>query len=179
MDSKRVTLKNGMFLTLREAMPEDAEQMIAYLNLVGGESDNLLFGAGEFHMTIEQEKVFLQQAINDTQTLMLVGCIGHEIISISTIMGAKRKRIAHNADLSISVKQAYWGLGVGKAVMAVLINYAKENPTLQVISLGVKKSNVNAIALYEKFGFQTIGIHKRFFNIDGQYDDELLMDLCL
>lgn len=179
MEPKQVLLKNGMCLTLREAMPQDAEQMIAYLNVVGGESDNLLFGAGDFHMTIDQEKAFLEQAIGDPQTLMLVGCIDQEIISISTIMGAKRKRIAHNADLSISVKKAYWALGVGKTVMEVLINFARENPTLQVISLGVKKSNVNAIALYEKLGFETVGLHKNFFNIDGQFDDELLMDLYL
>ena len=29
---------------IREAVPEDAENMISYLNQVGGESDNLLHG---------------------------------------------------------------------------------------------------------------------------------------
>ncbi|MNP83052.1 hypothetical protein D3C76_1818760 [compost metagenome] len=47
------------------------------------------------------------------------------------------------------------------------------------ISLGVKSDNVNAIKLYEKHGFVKIGVHKNFFNIDGIYYDEILMDLNL
>ena len=34
--------------TIREAVPDDAEKMILYLNQVGGESDNLLHGENEF-----------------------------------------------------------------------------------------------------------------------------------
>lgn len=34
-------------LEIRKATPEDAAQLLAYLNQIGGESDNLLFGANE------------------------------------------------------------------------------------------------------------------------------------
>ncbi len=174
-----VHLKNGMMLTLRPAVESDAEQMIQYLNQVGGESDNLLFGADEFHMTVEQEKAFITQASDDPQTLMLLGLIGDQIVSISHIGGTRRKRIAHNSDLSVSVKKSHWGLGIGRAVMEALIAFAHENPVIQIISLGVKKDNAKAKVLYESLGFEAIGIHKNFFNINGVYDDEILMDLHL
>ncbi|MBO7136326.1 MAG: hypothetical protein J6V73_06840 [Spirochaetaceae bacterium] len=41
---------------IREAVPEDAEKMISYLNQVGGESDNLLHGENEFTVPIEGVK---------------------------------------------------------------------------------------------------------------------------
>lgn len=33
--------------------------------------------------------------------------------------------------------------------------------------------------MYEKSGFEKIGKHKDFFNINGDYDDEILMDLYI
>jgi hypothetical protein len=42
------TLKNGIGVTIREAESKDAEKMIAFYNRVGGESDFLSFGKGEF-----------------------------------------------------------------------------------------------------------------------------------
>ena len=38
---------------IREAVPDDAENMISYLNQVGGESDYLLYGENEFNVPIE------------------------------------------------------------------------------------------------------------------------------
>lgn len=37
----------------------------------------------------------------------------------------------------------------------------------------------NEIKLYGKYGFEKIGTHKNFFNIDGNYYDEILMDLYI
>jgi len=43
-----------------------------------------------------------------------------------------------------------------------------------------KKDNFDkVIKLYEKFGFVKVGYHKDYFNVDGKYDDLILMDLCL
>ena len=48
LELKEIKLKNGQNLILRKANGNDAEKMIEYLNTVGGESDNLLFGKNEF-----------------------------------------------------------------------------------------------------------------------------------
>lgn len=63
--------------------------------------------------------------------------------------------------------------------MNELIRFAKEHDTIKNISLGVKASNHNGIKLYEKLGFVKVGVHKNFFNINGVFDDEILMDLYL
>lgn len=176
---KEIRLKNGQQLTLRKPIIDDAQGMIEYLNIVGGESENLLFGKDEFHLTVEQEIEHIKRISNDANTLMVLGIINNTVVSIAQISCPNRKRIAHNSEFSISVKKEYWGNGIGNAVMEELIKFAKDHNEIKNISLGVKASNVNAIRMYEKFGFKKVGLHKDYFNVNGNFDDEILMDLYL
>lgn len=43
-------------LQIRELQPDDAEVLIAYTKQIGGESDNLTFGADGFPVTVEKEE---------------------------------------------------------------------------------------------------------------------------
>lgn len=174
-----VTMKNGQLMILRRPEAEDAEQLLKYLNRVGGESDNLLFGKNGFaHMTVEQEKKHIENMNRTPNTLMMLGVIGGEIVSISQICGKTAPRIAHNFELSITVSRNCWNIGVGTAAMTEMIHFAKEHGA-KCVHLGVKANNTLAIRLYEKFGFSKIGVHKDFFNVGGVFYDELLMDLYL
>jgi len=174
-----VVLKNGQSMIVRRPVPSDAWNMIDYLNTVGGESDNLLFSKNEFELTVEQEIERIEKDNNDPNILMIVGTVNDMIISAAQINSPTRKKIAHNCEVGISVRKEYWGKGVGTVIMGELIRHARERGTIRNISLGVKASNRNAIALYEKCGFVKIGVHKDYFNVDGNYDDEILMDLHL
>lgn len=172
-------LKSGHQLLLREAETKDAKSIIEYLNIVGGESDNLLFGKNEFTHTVEQEIEYIKDKEQNTDTLLLLGIIEDKIVSLAHINSLSQRRIAHYSEMSITVKQEYQGLGIGTAVMKELIKFAKENSLIKYISLGVKASNEKAISLYQKFGFKRVGVHKDYFNVNGIYDDEILMDLSL
>jgi RimJ/RimL family protein N-acetyltransferase len=176
---REVQLKNGKRLILRKPVTSDAEKMVEYLNIVGGESDNLLFGKGEFRLTVEQEMEYIKSISDSANTLMLLGIIDKNIVSVAQISSSNRKRIAHNSEISISVKKEYWRNGIGTIIMNELISFAKDHDTIRNISLGVKTNNHNAIKLYEKFGFIKVGVHKNFFNINGVFEDEILMDLYL
>ena len=172
-----VQLKNGHSLTLRKPLEDDAEEIIQYLNIVGGESDNLRFGKNEFHLTVEEEREFIRRLNNDNSKLMILGLIENNIVGIAQISSSNMKRIAHNSEIAISVKKEYWRQGIGSMMIEQLIQFAKDQGKIKNISLGVKASNHNAIKLYEKFGFKKVGVHKNFFNINGEYDDKILMDL--
>ena len=63
--------------------------------------------------------------------------------------------------------------------MKELIEFAKMNGRTEIIHLGVKADNVNAIKLYKNMGFEEIGVYKKFFKINGLYYDEILMNLYL
>ncbi len=176
---KKIKLKNESELFIREAEINDAEAMIKYLNTVGGESDNLLFGKDEFRISVEQEMEYIGSMSENDNALMVLGIVDNNIVSVAQVAAPPRKRIAHNGELAISVKKEYWSMGIGTEVMKVLIDFAKETRVIKNVGLGVKGSNHKAIKLYEKMGFEKVGVHKNFFNIDGAYDDEILMDLYI
>lgn len=165
-------------LHIREAMPEDAKKILCYLNQIGGESDNLLFGLNEFNLPLEKEKEFLQAMKEADKSIMLLGEVEDEIIAIASIQGFTRKRIEHRGNLAISVMKKYWHQGVGTKMMQELIAFA-QSAGITVLELEVKAENQNAIALYEKVGFEKIGLYKKFFKINDVYYDSYLMNLYL
>jgi len=179
MNLKEIQLKSGEKLILRRSTVEDAERIIEYVNIVGGESNNLLFGKDEFHLTVEEEKEHIKRMNNDSNSLMILGIIDDNIVSLAQITSSNRKRIAHNSEVSISVKKDYWRNGIGSAVMEEIIRFAREGGVIKNISLGVRASNINAIKMYEELGFVKVGLHKNYFNINGNFDDEILMDLYI
>lgn len=164
-------------MRIREASAEDAEQIIAYTKIVGGESENLSFGEDGLPITMEQEADFLRQVHEDKTSIHLIACEEDEIIGNASLSGMPR-RMAHRAEVGLSVKRKYWNKGVGSALMKELIRYAKENG-IEILNLEVRSDNISAIHVYEKFGFKHIGTSPAYFKIDDTYVDFTLMYLDL
>ena len=178
-EPKTYVLKNGQTLLLREADPDDAPKVLAYLNRVGGESDNLLFGKDGFPMPVERERAFLELQRRAEKSIMLAGFVGDEVVSISSVNAlTTRERVAHRAGVAISVGKPYWNQGVGRRAMETLIQFAK-NCGLEVLQLEVRADNAPAIALYEKVGFEKMGLYKKFMKVDGRDFDAWYMNLYL
>jgi RimJ/RimL family protein N-acetyltransferase len=176
---KKTVLKNGKELIVRRPEPEDAKEIIDYLDLVGGESDNLTFGSGDMNFTEEQERSYIQKVNADENCLLLLGIADGEIVGICNIDANPKKRMAHNAEVGITVRKSHWRQGIGEALLSELIAFAQAHKTISIVALGVRACNSGAIKLYEKLGFVECGVRKDFFNLNGKYDDEILMDLHL
>lgn len=172
------TLTNGARLLVREAEKADAAAIIDYMNQVGGESDNLSFGAGECGHTVESEEAFIENAARQANSVMLLGIVGGEIVAVGNLMGRARARLSHNAGISIAVRKAYWRLGIGEIVMRSLIAYAR-GEGVRIVHLEVRTDNHGAIRLYEKLGFLPVGVFREEIFVGGTYVDTLAMDLFL
>ena len=166
-----------MSFSIEKAMPEDAAALIEYLRVVGGESDNLTFGAEGLPATVEEETAFLEKSAADTRSVILLAKEDGEIIGDGHIEAFSR-RLSHRAGLGITVRKAAWGRGVGTAIMERLIAHAWEQG-IEIIELQVRSDNARAIRLYEKFGFVKIGHYPGFLKVDGVYADCDLMNLYL
>lgn len=165
---------------IRKATTDDAKNILEYLNLVGGESDNLLFGENAFSgMSVEKEAELIEAINNSDRSVMLIGLLEGEIMSIGSLQGFSRKRIAHRGAIAITVRKQYWHQGFGTKMMKELISFGKNTVGMTVIHLEVKADNENAIKLYEKFGFRKIGLYEKFFKIEDTYYDANLMNLYL
>ena len=58
-----------MEITYRRARPSDAAALLEYLKRVGGESDNLTFGAEGVPFSVEQEENFIKKLIYEWEQL--------------------------------------------------------------------------------------------------------------
>lgn len=173
-------LKDGRTLILRDPSLDDAQELLNYLKIVGGETDFLLVDEnGIEELTPEGEQSWIKSTLEAPNTRMFVGTVDGEIVLVCDVRAATRKRIAHVAAIAISIKRAYWGLGIGSIAMQAMIDFAKSTGTLRTLSLEVRDGNERAIALYKRFGFVEVGRHKARINVRGVYHDEILMDLDL
>ncbi len=82
-------------------------------------------------------------------------------------------------ELGMAVDREWRGLGVGSALLAAAIEWARERG-LHKLSLTVFAQNAAAIALYDKFGFVEEGRRvKHFRRANGELWDGLEMGLLL
>ncbi len=162
---------------IREAAPEDAEKLIAFLTKAGGETDYLSFGKEGLPISVEAEKKLIQNIKEGEHSVLYLAWKGEEIIGDASLSGFPR-RMSHRAEFGISVAKSEWGQGIGSALLHKIIQYAKGHE-IELINLEVRSDNRRAIQLYEKFGFRKIGTSPAHFKIDGEYYDFNLMVLDL
>lgn len=86
---------------------------------------------------------------------------------------ALRRR--HVMTLGISVAPEAQGQGVGRALMAAMLDYADRWAQVLRVELQVYADNHRAIALYESLGFRHEGRHIGYALRDGRYVDSLSM----
>ena len=163
---------------IREAVPDDAENMISYLNQVGGESDNLLIGENEFTVPIEGVKRKLAMSKDSENSIVLIALENDQIIARAELEGYYPARIRHRAKFSISVKKEYWNQGIGTEMIKRIFEQAK-NLKIRIIELEVIADNERGINLYHKMGFADIGIYKDYFFVNGIFKDAVVMQKIL
>lgn len=163
---------------IREAVPDDAEKMILYLNQVGGESDNLLHGENEFIVPIEGVKRKLAMSKDSENSIVLIALENDRIIARAELDGYYPARIRHRAKFSISVKKEYWNQGIGTEMLKRIVEQAK-SMKIEIIELEVISDNARGIHLYRKMGFVDIGIYKKYFYVNGMFKDAVVMQKVL
>ena len=165
-------------LEFREAKESDAQALLTHLGKVGAETDNLTFGKEGFRISPEREARFINRFIKNEDEIMLVAMDGDVVVANGVIERERIPRLSHISRLTITVLKNYWGQGIGSRLMKMMIDFCVSTDA-KVISLEVRSDNDRAVKLYEKFGFETIGLYKKFFKINGEYHDAYLMQLIL
>lgn len=163
---------------IRPATPDDAERLIAYALAVSVESARWLpMRPDEFPFTPEQERQFLADVARSDNSLFLLADAGDELVGALNYAGGKRRAMRHVATMGISVRQAWQGRGIGKALMSEAIRRARASGVVRRLDLIVYADNHRAIALYEQMGFQTEGIRRAAILRDDEFIDERVMAL--
>lgn len=166
-------------IIIRKANKADAKKLVEYLSIIGGESEYLTFGAGEFGKSVEQEETFIENVLKEKNAIFIIAEYDEKIVGNLNFSGGPRQRIAHSGEFGVSVLKEYWGNGIGEKLIKYLIDWSKNTGIIRKINLRVRNDNTRGIYLYKKLGFLEEGIIKRDFLIKGEFYDSLQMGLMI
>ena len=166
-----------MHITIAKAKPADAAAVLDFLKQVGGETDNLSFGAQGLPIGVEAEASFLEALERSRDDVMLVAKADGRIIANGSVNRLPR-RMSHRAEISIAVARGYWNLGIGGQLIGALLDFARQSG-VSILDLQVRSDNLAAIHLYEKFGFVKLFTDPAFFCVGGENVAFDYMRLCL
>ena len=68
--------------------------------------------------------------------------------------------------LTIAVRPGYWGQGIGSALLGALLDEARRRGCVQVF-LEVRADNLRAQGLYQRRGFEEIGVRRGYYQPSG------------
>ena len=173
-----ITIKDklGRDVLLRAAKTEDASDLIKYLKATSAETPFLIREPDEITITLEKEESFIRDKIDSERELMLLAFVdGKHVGNCSLMSLAPYKRYQHRCEVAIALYKEYWGLGIGKAMLEMVLNVATslgyEQAELEVVA-----ENESAISLYEKLGFKKYGTFPDNMKYpDGSYRDAYWM----
>jgi RimJ/RimL family protein N-acetyltransferase len=163
-------------MTIREAVPGDAEELVAYIHRLDSEPDSMIpRGPGEFLVTVEQERALLTEyAASDNAVYLVAEADGH-VVGCLSCTGGKRRATRHNADFGMSVAPEWRNKGIGMALLSRLVAWAEGTGILRRLELEVYAHNAPALHLYRKFGFIEEGRRQRGYFQSGRFIDGILM----
>ena len=174
--SKEVLLKSGKTCLLRLAEESDAETLLEYLKVTSGETPYMVREPEEVRTSVEEEVEFIRKNRENPWALHLLAFADGVLAGSCSFAGnSERIRMRHRCTVGISLYRAFWGMGIGTALLGEILDMAKsagyEQAELEVVS-----ANRPAAALYRKFGFETTGTMPRVMKYgDGTYADFLFM----
>ncbi|MGE5042022.1 MAG: N-acetyltransferase family protein [Candidatus Levyibacteriota bacterium] len=150
--------KDGRDYVIRYPKEGDQSAMTDYINELSAEKTFVRF-QGE-SISLEDEEKYLHNQLENIKkhktVELFIECEG-KIYGISAI-DLKDKTESHEGVLGISVSRQFRGQGLGKQLMALIVEEAKHSlPELKIISLGVFGDNDLAYKMYQRFGFKEYG----------------------
>jgi phosphinothricin acetyltransferase len=79
------------------------------------------------------------------------------------------------AEVSIYVAEAARGKGVGRALLAALVEQAEQNE-IWTLQAGIFPENRASIALHKAYGFREVGVRERIGQLRGVWRDVVLLE---
>ncbi|TWT07720.1 GNAT family N-acetyltransferase [Planococcus sp. CPCC 101016] len=167
--------KNHLAYTIRSAVEKDAGSLSKLRVQVDGETENLDREKGEAYIDDAGFSKIIREDSKAFNSLFLVAEADGQLAGFSRCAGSQLKRTCHQTEFGIAVLKKYWGYGIGQHLLMESIRWADENQ-LKKLTLRVLETNIKAIKLYEKHGFEVEGILKKDKLLsDGNYYDTVLL----
>lgn len=168
------SIPRGIFI--RRATGRDAEGIVAILRKIASER---IYSAIDEPWSIDEERTYLE-SLSPREAVHVAVAENGQVIGVQTLdrWSPTLNSMAHVAQFGTFLLPEWRGRGVGSALFKTALAFARASGYSKVV-IQVRASNQSAQAFYERHGFRPCGRLKRQVRVDGQEDDEILMELFL
>jgi ribosomal protein S18 acetylase RimI-like enzyme len=138
------------------------------------EAEPFAFGkAVEEHRATAVETIALRFRDAPKGNLNLGAFENGNLVGTATFMRETGQKERHKGRIyAVYVSSAQRGKGIGRALIANLLEAARQDPSLEQVLLAVAASQNAARKLYRSFGFETFGTEPRALKVGATYVDE-------
>ena len=167
-------------IRLRHGERGDAQSSLELFRSIVAEEEFFVLSASEFHRTLLEKEQQIHHHCIQPQSCIFMAHAQETLVGQAALLGGGLLRNRHVAELEMFISKGYRGCGLGKALLNMLIEWAKQHSQLKKISLSVFLDNKAAISLYKGCGFVEEGVLKGAFReVDNRMRDQVLMALFL
>ena len=160
---KNILLKDGRSGILRNGTGKDGQEALDCFILTHGQTDYLLTYPEENTITALEEGQYLMTKTQNPYEVEILAEVDGKIVGLAGIDAVGEKvKIRHRAEFGISIDKAYWGLGIGRALLEACMDCAQKAGYEQV-ELNVVAENERAVKMYHQAGFVEYGRNPRGF----------------
>ena len=162
--------------SVRRATAADAEGIVAIWRIIAAERS---YSAIDQPWTVEQERSYLCSLSPREAIHVAVNGSGHIVGFQSLDLWAPAiNSMRHVAQLGTFLLPEWRRRNVGSALFRVTRVFAQDSAYSKIV-IQVRASNASAQAFYRCLGFEECGRLTRQVRIDGQEDDEIIMESFL
>jgi RimJ/RimL family protein N-acetyltransferase len=170
---ENLRLTNGVSVGIGPVESRDLPLLITHVREGSAETAFFSFGAEASDETIAAQCRRLLQVEQSGGVLVQAASDG-AIVGLVSLQRGGGARVRHVAELAISVRKPYWGMGLGRALCARCFALGEQRG-IQRVELRVRHDNTRAISLYASLGFVVEGQLRAAFRVADTDFDELIM----
>jgi ribosomal protein S18 acetylase RimI-like enzyme len=163
-------------ITIRRGTTDDAASIVAVLQAIVAEKS---YSAIDCPFPLEQEREYLK-SLSARESVFLAETAERQVVGFQSL--DQWTRLVHSMDhvgqLGTFVLKEWRGHGIGKQLAAHTLAFARSGGYEKLV-IYVRASNTGAQAFYAGLGFVSCGRLTRQVKIDGQHDDEVVMEMFL
>ena len=183
----QVLLRDGRPCTIRQATMDDAPALFALERAIVRTRQGVVKHEDELpsEVTVYADRLRPRLSPTDGMALTLLIEMQGTIVGEAAIERIGLRMLRHVGIVSLGVHPAAWGLGLGRALLERLIEWARthrdaDGGRVLRVELYTRADNARATALYRSLGFTTEGVRRGFVRRDdGTLVDDLVMGLLL
>jgi ribosomal protein S18 acetylase RimI-like enzyme len=164
-----------MNVTVRRATPQDAQAISAIWEVVCAERT---YTAVSRPFTPEQERDYIM-SLTDREGIFVAEENGHIVGFQALDLWARYTgSFDHVGVVGTFLLPASRRKGIGRLLAEHTLHFARAHGYEKIV-IYVRASNPGAQAFYRSLGFVPKGVLERQVKLDGQYDDEVFMEMFL